>query len=400
MIYRAAFLEQSVSSHLHFERFAAGLFPREPVPVICLKITVRCCYVFLQVYGQLKAITAKWKSSAHAVMKRHSTFQLTETVLASEHNYGAPRGLLNTEAGQVMSKAVVKYMNRSVRRRQTVQDVDSLLEAAAVAERTTPLSPPPSDRSPGFQRKAPPTRSEAERSAQSSRSNSISPPRGAPPSAGRARGDSADFGDGASPQIRAFARKALAVAAAAMQITPPSPEPISSPNTTLRKLSAYLPIAEWAVESQDSLDPPVPTTAAADVIHSREPASPAHRASSESRAVRAVQGYYNFGGETRSDPLRYQYEDPTLTVDAAAERDVTVVTFPAALVGATEAAKMTVKIKKDQTVGAAFDFKDESPTSGTQALGLAHYSFAGAQSVVRLDTKSRRVSFCVMYNCD
>jgi hypothetical protein len=295
-------------------------------------------------------------------MKRHSTFQLT--VLASEHNYGAPRGLLNTEAGQVMSKAVVKYMNRSVRRRQTVQDVDSLLEAAAVAERTTPLSPPPSDRSPGFQRKAAPSRSEAERSAQSSRSNSISPPRGAPPSAGRPRGDSADFGDGASPQIRAFARKALAVAAAAMQITPPSPEPISSPNTTLRKLSAYLPIAEWAVESQDSLDPP-PTTAVTDGVYTKESTAPAHRASSESRAVRAVQGYYNFGGETRTDPLRYQYEDPTLTVDAAAEKDVTVVTFPAALVGATEAARMTVKIKKDQTVGAAFDFKDESPTSGT-----------------------------------
>jgi hypothetical protein len=94
-----------------------------------------------QVYGELAAITKKWRQDPRAVMKRHSTFKLTETVLAADHNYGAPRGVLNVELGRTVSKAVTKFLSRAQKRRSLAEAAAAAAAAAAGAAGLSPGFP-------------------------------------------------------------------------------------------------------------------------------------------------------------------------------------------------------------------------------------------------------------------
>jgi hypothetical protein len=288
------------------------------------------------VYGELKAITAKWKSSTKAVMKRPSTFKLTESELAAEHNYGAPKGILNFEPGQILSKAVVKFMNRSARRR-TVENVDLLLEKA---EGKVP--PAPLDKSPSHRMSAPPSRGGT---GTAPRSNSASPE----------RLDTA-VGGGVSRQIASFAAKALAVATSALQSDNSSPDVSPIMGVNRKRLSTDHRIPEIAnTNSLESTENPESGIAAAPVT------SPSYE---NLRTIKAVQGYYNFGADIRLEGKVLAEQIPGYGVPAHA-----VVPPPSEERSEqpAEVENLVVKVRQGKSVAAAFDIADDSDTDESVA---------------------------------
>jgi hypothetical protein len=282
---------------------------------------------WLQVYGELKTITAKWKNSTKAVMKRPSTFKLTESELAAEHNYGAPKGILNTEAGQVLSKAVVKFMNRSARRR-TMANVDQLLDQA---EGKAP--PAPMDKLPSHRTSAPPSRSGMGTAA---RSNSVSPE----------RLDTA--AGGAFGTVASFALKALAAAKSALQSDNSSPEGSPIMGAANRKrLSTDLHLPGVAnTNSQESAENPESGIT---------PAPQESPSFDHLRTMKAVQGYYNFGADIRLEGkvLTEQVPGYAATGTGTSEERSDL---PA------EVENLVVKVRKGKSIAAAFNIADDSDT--------------------------------------
>lgn len=265
-------------------------------------------------------------------MKRDSTFKLTETELAAEHSYGAPKGLLNSEPGQTLTKAVVKYMNRAVRRRQTTQNVDLLLEQAEGRAPPTPQGGSPTN----HRISAPPSRSgihSRNSNGNRSRSNSESPERTTP-------------GSGVSPLVSAFAAKALAAARIALSADSASPD--ASPTSAYRKrLSA-------------SFDEPIPEAIGVDhgddddrfegnenQIHRKKSTD-----SVDLHIMKAVQGYYNFGYDNYVSDNKLDHSG------------ITMMEVPASLVGVLDHGNVYVKMNQDRSVGAAFDIRDEIDSEG------------------------------------
>ena len=272
-----------------------------------------------QIYGQLKAITAKWKSSTQAIMKRDSTFKLTESELTSDPNYGIPKGFLNKQPGQPLSKAVVKYMNRSFKRRVTVEGVDQLLDEiagespgsssapasrigtssgqqdrASVSRSGTSSSQQdrvataPLDWSTS-QRGAPPSRAASTRTGLSSRSNSVSP--------GRQEGFSPDI----SPSWSA-SRK----------------------------------------HRSNSLDSDIPLSAHDAVAITIE----------DHHTAIAMQGYYNFGNDLRSQKITTTTEDTSLTTAVEGATTTT----------ASTGRSLSVKFKLNNNlpIAASFEISEDS----------------------------------------
>jgi len=297
-------------------------------------------------FGLIKDITTKWRKSAKGAIRKDSTFHLTESELVTDHNYGAPKGIL-THEGQSLSKAVKKYMNRSVQSaRKIMTNVDQLLDVTEAEERARTASPT-AERArattPHRKMSGPPrSANTANGSRASSRASSFSGP-------GSPGGRSIPSAPHASPLISAFAAKVLAVANFAYG-SDSSPE--SSPKHTSRKISTVIPIPELSgasmefgdiVEHIEGLDgrdfEPL-------ALYSPPPTmSPAQTAA-------VVQGYYNFGNERPS----------SIEESLNRAQKVQTVDLTAAEVGlmGDAVSNLKVKFKDDRSVGVSFHVNDDS----------------------------------------
>ena len=308
-------------------------------------------------YGQLKNITAKWKKAVKAVIRKNTTFPLTESDLATDHNYGAPKGILGAHEGQTVSKAVTKYMNRSVRSsRKVMTNVDALLD---MADGKTPLPPSsPLDRSPTPGHRPP--RSANTAPSSSSRASSAASP-----------GHSTVPSMQASPLISAFAAKVAAVAAFAYG-SDSSPE--SSPKHASRKVSTVLPIPEFCGDSVDGTDSQDITA-----LYTVQPTA--------AQTAAVVQGYYNFGVELHREDF----------ASAAAAVRAQTIGLSAAEVGMGDTvSNLKVKLKDERFVGASFEVNDESDEDDVVILRQCKFSFFSTVQILQRFQGSKIVRFLIL----
>lgn len=273
------------------------------------------------VFGEMQEITNQWKRATKAVIKRHSTFKLTESELVGDHNYGAPKGILNTGEGQTLSKAVVKYMNRAVRPRKTVGNADQLLDAAEGK-----AAPPINDRSPSHRSSAPPSRSGAD----NSRDSSISPPRSASTSM---------KGGGASPIVAAFAANVLAVAAFGYGSSDSSPEASPTMARFRKRMSETMPLPE------------VPESVEVTAMMSETAPAQAPTTAVEAHVTRAIDGYYNFGTDVRAENAQAMLEQNKVAA---------TVELPPDVVNMDSVSNVKVRINREKPVGISFHIHDDS----------------------------------------
>ena len=354
------------------------------------------------VVAQLKETTAKWRRDPKAIMKRHGTFKYTETQLAADHNYGAPRGILNLAEGHTLSKAVVKYMNRSIKARKTYDNLAQLLEAGQQQEHRAMLlggggeMESPRSHSANQQQhrgSAPPSRTgggggggnhmsnvvvQAMIAANNNgRSNSISPPRG--------RSDST------APGSAATLSTTTAAAAVAMGISSPMVSPDASPvlgDRGRRKISAALPVVGLSANSCESVEAAASaasymaaaaavaamastatstaTAAAARVAiaashsHAGYAAGPEFDFHDDDRKennnIKAFEGYYNFGTE-HTNAGGDDVAEKTSNAAVAVAVNVPVDTGVRASI---EYQNMLIKMKKEKALAVSFLIKGDS----------------------------------------
>lgn len=308
-----------------------------------------------QIFGHINNITKKWRRSSKGAIRKDSTFPLTETDLATDHNYGAPKGIV-THEGQTLSKAVKKYMNRAANRTRQSFNVDQLLDeneerarTASPSGRMTPRTPmtPRTTSTPleGTRRSsAPPRSAHTPGSRASSRTNSfsgaLSPGRSAP----------AAPATHASPLISAFAAKVMAMATYAYG-SDSSRE--SSPKQTSRKVSSVMPIPEasHSIEFAGDLNTNETIRDFDDLEQLPLYAPPPQQHSAHAASV--IQGYYNFGREIPQESLEERQFNA---------RNVRLVDLTAMDVGLHDDAmsQLKVKFKDDRSVGVSFHVKDTS----------------------------------------
>lgn len=279
-----------------------------------------------QVFGEMRDITDKWRRSTKAVIKRQSTFKLTESELASDHNYGAPKGILNTSEGQTLSKAVVKYMNRAVRPRKTVGNADHLLELAEGK------GAPPLEKSLSQRHSAPPSRGSG---AGNSRESSVSPPRSA---------HSAKLS--ASSDVSAFAARALAVATLAYNSgSDSSPEASPMMARMHKRMSTTMPLPEEPESADNSAF--------------LSETAPALISANQEQETRVIDGYYNFGRDA-----------PVESADVSDQRAAAVATveLPAEVVGVESLSNVKVRVNGEKPVGISFNINE--PGGDDQSTNL------------------------------